>query len=122
MGDADAVRADVLRDAAVPDFVRVAVERIGVSTRASAVFGDPVERDGVTVIPVAKTKWGFGGGSGGDAASNGAGGGGGSIVSPIGFIEVRDGDARFVRIRDIRATALRVGAAAGLVAWAVRRR
>ena len=122
MGDADAVKADVLQEAAVPDFVRAAVERIGVSTSTSAVFGEPVERDGVTVIPVAKTTWGFGGGSGGDAANQGAGGGGGSVVAPIGFIEVRHGDARFVRIRDIRATAVRWGAAAGLLAWTLRRR
>ncbi len=34
------------------------------------VFGDPVERDGVTVIPVARV-WGGGGGGGGSATSPG---------------------------------------------------
>jgi uncharacterized spore protein YtfJ len=40
-------------------------EKIGSSARATAVFGEAVERDGVTVIPVAKARWGFGGGDGG---------------------------------------------------------
>jgi uncharacterized spore protein YtfJ len=40
-------------------------EKIGSSARAAAVFGEAVGRDGVTVIPVAKARWGFGGGDGG---------------------------------------------------------
>ena len=40
-------------------------EKIGSSARATAVFGEAVERDGVIVIPVAKARWGFGGGDGG---------------------------------------------------------
>lgn len=39
--------------------------KIGSSARATAVFGEAVERDGITVIPVAKARWGFGGGDGG---------------------------------------------------------
>ncbi len=39
-------------------------ERLGSTARATAVFGEPVECDGVTVIPVAKARWGFGGGDG----------------------------------------------------------
>ena len=44
-------------------FSRLA-ERLGASASASSVFGEPVERDGVTVIPVARVRWGVGGGSG----------------------------------------------------------
>lgn len=40
-------------------------DRLGSSAHATAVFGGPIERDGVTVIPVAKARWGFGGGDGG---------------------------------------------------------
>jgi uncharacterized spore protein YtfJ len=79
---------------------------------ASAVFGDAVTRDGVTVIPVAKVRWGFGGGSGtgsdhdadgkGDVGE-GAGGGGGVMASPLGYIEIRDGEAVFRRIKDVGA-------------------
>jgi uncharacterized spore protein YtfJ len=104
------------------DVVQRLAQRVGISASASAVFGEPVERSGVTVIPVARSSWGFGGGSGGEAANQGSGGGGGAVVTPIGFIEVRDGDARFVRLRDPWSTALRLGVAAGLLGWMTRRR
>jgi uncharacterized spore protein YtfJ len=122
MPSIDQVRADVSREVEAADFLQRLGERVGLSARASAVFGDPVVRDGVTIVPVAKTTWGFGGGSGGEAANAGSGGGGGGIVSPIGFIEVREREARFVGIRDLRLTALRMAAAAGVIGWLSRRR
>jgi len=79
-------------------FTELLAEKVGGTARASAVFGEPVERQGVTVIPVARAKWGFGGGSGGRNGEEGAGGGGGTIVSPVGYVELRDGEARFQRI------------------------
>jgi uncharacterized spore protein YtfJ len=88
------------------ELVNELLERIGQTVgrraQASAVFGEPVQREGVTVIPVAKARFGFGGGGGagsheGDEGSGG-GGGGGAAVSPIGFIEVRDSGAEFKRI------------------------
>jgi uncharacterized spore protein YtfJ len=51
-------------------------EQLGDSVRASAVFGKPVERDGVTVIPVARARFAFGGGGGSDGTGQGSGGGG----------------------------------------------
>jgi uncharacterized spore protein YtfJ len=51
-------------------------EKIGSSARAAAVFGETVERDGVTVIPVAKARWGFGGGDGGPGGGRRPGRGG----------------------------------------------
>jgi uncharacterized spore protein YtfJ len=121
MASPDQVKAEVSRDVRDADFVQRLAERIGGSTRASAVFGEPVEQSGVTIIPVAKTTWGFGGGSGGDGATQGSGGGGAGIVAPIGFIEIRAGNARFVRIRDLPSTALRLAVAAGFVVWTIRR-
>lgn len=66
-------------------------------TGAGAVYGEPVERGGVTVIPVARTIWTFGGGSGGPPNSErgGAGGGGGGITMPVGYIRIRNGKASF---------------------------
>ena len=79
--------------------------RLGAKASASAVFGEPVVRAGVTVIPVATVRWGFGGGSGsgskageGVDTGEGSGGGGGVMASPVGFIEVRDGSAVFHRV------------------------
>jgi uncharacterized spore protein YtfJ len=75
---------------------------VGQRAQASAVFGEAVQRAGLTVIPVAKARFGFGGGGGtgssdGDEGSGG-GGGGGAAVTPIGFIEVHDDSAQFKRI------------------------
>jgi len=77
-------------------------ESVGKRADASTVFGEPVQREGVTVIPVAKARFGFGGGGGSGrqdgGEGTGGGGGGGASVSPIGFIEVRDSSAVFKRI------------------------
>lgn len=57
-------------------------ERLQDSANARTVFGDPVERDGRTVIPVARVAYGFGGGfgdqQGGAESSEGKGGGTGA--------------------------------------------
>src|SRR3954453_10176996 len=121
MASADEVQAGVSRDVEAGDVAQRIAERVGGRAGASAVFGDAVEQPGVTVIPVAKAKWGFGAGSG-EGVESGSGGGGGAMVSPIGFIEVRHDGARFVPIRDLRTTALQVAAATCLLGWMMRRR
>ena len=59
------------------------------------VFGEPIERDGTTVIPVAKIRTGGGGGGGGGgddhAGGSGEGGGFGVIGKPVGVYVIRDG-------------------------------
>jgi uncharacterized spore protein YtfJ len=103
------------------DLVQQVGERVGALATAKAVYGEPVERGEITVIPVARATWGFGGGSGGDTAQQGAGGGGGGWVQPIGFIEVRPQGAQFKPIRDPRRTALLGAAAATAAALMLRR-
>lgn len=75
-------------------------ERIGARFDASSVFGTPVERDGVTVIPVAAIRLGLGGGGGSDPrkGQDGEGGGGAGSASPAGYIELKDGRSRFVPV------------------------
>jgi uncharacterized spore protein YtfJ len=124
MRSADEVKAEVQTRVEAGEFVERLADRIGASMKSSAVFGEPVERSGITVIPVAKATWGFGGGSGGEAGKEGAGGGGGGFVSPLGYIEVRESGAKFKRIRDPRLLAVAAAAAigvAGLAARAARR-
>lgn len=78
-------------------FERLA-ETLGVSAQAASVFGEAVESEGLTIIPVAKARWGLGGGSGrhGRVRPNeGMGGGGGVIVQPVGYIEMKNGESRF---------------------------
>jgi uncharacterized spore protein YtfJ len=84
-------------DTEATPFGRLA-EKLGVTARASTIFGEAVERDGMTVIPVAKARWGLGGGSGKHGIAGrreGMGGGGGVIVQPVGFIEMSNGESRF---------------------------
>ena len=53
------------------------------------VYGDPIESDGVTIIPAADVRGG--GGGGGDAQNNG-GGGFGVAARPVGVYVVRGGE------------------------------
>jgi uncharacterized spore protein YtfJ len=82
---------------------------IGAHSHADTIFGAPITRDGVTVIPVARVIGGFGAGSGSGAKSKNTaedqtgtgvavGGGGGFMVSPVGMIEIRPEGARFRRL------------------------
>ncbi len=71
--------------------------KVGLSAAASSVFGAPIEQGSVTVIPVARVRYGFGGG--GDSNQNG-GGGGGVIAKPSGYIEIGNGTSKFHRIDD----------------------
>jgi len=98
-------------------------ETVGDHATVSTIFGDPVEREGITVIPVARARFGFGGGGGAGAGAgegSGGGGGGGVSVTPVGYIEVRDGTARFKRILG-PSDLLALFAGASLAALAVRR-
>lgn len=74
------------------------VARTRETMTAGRVFGEPVVRDGVTVIPVARVSGGGGAGSGespaaedGTAAGSGSGGGFGLGVTPAGVFVLRDG-------------------------------
>ena len=97
------------------DLLERLADRVGAAARATAVFGPAVERDEVTVVPVARATWGFGGGSGSDGRDqHGSGGGAGGLVRPIGYIEVDSQGARFRPLRSRRNAALAAGLAAGL--------
>jgi uncharacterized spore protein YtfJ len=69
--------------------------QVGGKAGAKAVFGDAVERDGITVIPVARVRWGVGAGGGQGPDGSGSGGGGGVAADPIGYIEVSSAGATF---------------------------
>ena len=111
---------------AAESFLDRLADRLGVSARASAVFGEPVERGELTVIPVAKVRAGFGGGTGTMPAGEGAregegrGGGGGFIASPLGFIEIGSSGATFRRIQDPVAY-WPLAVAGGIASWLVLR-
>jgi len=59
---------------------------------AKRVFGEPVEKDGLTVIPAAQVIGGGGGGEGHDPkGQEGQGGGFGIIGRPVGAYVIKDG-------------------------------
>jgi uncharacterized spore protein YtfJ len=112
------------RSQLVNDLLERIGQRVGDRAQASAIFGEPVEREGVTVVPVAKARFAFGGGGGGGTHEEregfGRGGGGGVAVTPIGYIEVRDEHSAFKRI-STPADLLALVAAASIALSAVRR-
>ena len=85
-----------------PDrFLNRLAERLATQANTTTVYGQPVEREGVTVIPVAKVQWGLGGGhSNGAAHVEESGGGGGMDILPLGYIEIAGGKSEFRRIYD----------------------
>ena len=62
------------------------------------VFGDPIETDGVTVVPVAKVAGG--GGGGGDSDHNG-GAGFGVMAKPAGVYVIKDGEVTWKPAIDV---------------------
>jgi uncharacterized spore protein YtfJ len=91
------------------------------------VFGDPYERDGVTVIPAATVR-GIGGGGGGKDDHGQEGDGGGFLLSarPAGVYVLKDGDVSWQPAVDVNrivtVAVLGWASVAWLVSRAVRRR
>jgi uncharacterized spore protein YtfJ len=104
--------------------------QIGAHADARAVFANPVSKDGVTVIPVARVFGGYGAGSSQLSGPAAAGAGGGGFgAQPVGFIEIDRHGARFRRIDTpveswfgIAMTALDVARRAGGWAFATYKR
>src|SRR5688572_21536432 len=71
-------------------------ELVGARATVKVVFGEPVRHGDLTVVPVARVRWGFGG-SGGSSegmptgAASGSGGGGGVAADPVGYLELGEG-------------------------------
>jgi uncharacterized spore protein YtfJ len=86
------------------------------------VYGDPYERDGVTVIPAAAIGGGAGGGGGEDAESKQSGGGSGFGLGarPVGAYVIENGAVRWEPATDLTRVIMRgqvVGAVVLLVLW-----
>ena len=95
------------------------IRRIGTiqdEVGASVCFGSPIERDGHTIVPVARVSFGyglgFGGGSGGEGGGGGGGGGGSS--TPVAVIDIAGGDVKITPINDTTRIAL---SSFAFVAW-----
>jgi uncharacterized spore protein YtfJ len=86
------------------------------------VYGDPYERDGVTVIPAAAIGGGAGGGGGEDAESKQSGGGSGFGLGarPVGAYVIENGAVRWEPPTDLTRVIMRgqvVGAVVLIFLW-----
>jgi uncharacterized spore protein YtfJ len=80
------------------------------------VYGEPIERDGVLIIPAANVRGGGGGGS--DAESNG-GGGFGLTARPAGTYVVADGEVTWEPAIDVNRIVLGAQIAGVIIALVV---
>lgn len=91
------------------NFVENVATRLGQSASVKNVYGEPIVRDGRTILPVARVAYGFGGGFGNKGARQalaegekaagpeaGAGGGGGLRACASGVFEITDKGTRFI--------------------------
>jgi uncharacterized spore protein YtfJ len=87
----------------------------------SRVFGEPYERDGVTVIPAASIRGGAGGGAGtkGDTGEEGEGGGFGLTARPAGAYVIANGAVAWQPAVDVNRIVTTAVAGAVLAVWFV---
>ena len=105
-------------------------ETLGSTATVKSVFGEPIQANGKTVVPVAKVAYGFGGGFGAgkhgkkaDQEGEAGGGGGGVRAFPAGVLEITESGTRFIPFTDPRwlAAAFTAGALLGGLILARRR-
>lgn len=96
------------------------------SINVRRVFGDPIDKDGVTLVPVAAVMGGGGGGEGGEGAQQGAGTGFGVRARPVGAYAIRGGEITwqpaFDLMRVITASMIFATLSALMAALFMRRR
>ncbi len=98
----------------LPEMLTQAMEKIRGMTDASTIIGEPISVPGdITIIPVSKVSYGFGGGGSDFAAKSasgknnfGGGVGAGISITPISFLIVSDGNVRMLPIAQAPSTAV----------------
>lgn len=102
----------------VEELLARAGDQIGVRR----VFGEPIERDGAIVVPVAVVMGGGGAGTGEDQqGGHGTGSGFGVYARGIGAYEIRDGRVRYVPAVDLASLGLLALAAVWTLTRVARR-
>jgi uncharacterized spore protein YtfJ len=98
------------------------VEGVRDSATVRKVYGDPIEKDGMTIIPAAAVMGGGGGGEGEGPEQQGVGQGAGYGVRarPIGEYVVRNGDVEWKPSVDVTRVAVAGIALAAVIALTVR--
>jgi uncharacterized spore protein YtfJ len=81
------------------------------------VYGDPIEREGLTIVPAASVR---GGGGGGEDSENNGGGGFGLTARPVGVFVVKGGEVEWEPAVDVSRISM-MGLLVGIVALLVLR-
>ena len=99
------------------------------------VFGEPFEKEGMTIVPVAQVMGGFGGGGPAEtpaatgvtapagtkpAAPTGIGGGFGVVARPMGVFVIREGRVRWVPSVDVTRLVFRMILGAAAILFVLR--
>ena len=106
---------------AVLDTIRDVIDHAGAGT----VFGEPISRDGVTVLPAAKISGGGGGGGGSGPSTEGkdaegTGGGVGVSAKALGVFVIKDGKVRWQPAVDVNKVILGAQIATVFILFALR--
>jgi uncharacterized spore protein YtfJ len=100
----------------VERLLKSTVEELDKLLNPKNVLGEPIERDGATVIPIVSYGFGFGagGGEGGQGAKAGTGGGtgAGGGIKPIGAIIIDANGARVEAVKGAMTSVAQAGAQA----------
>lgn len=81
--------------------VQEVVDRFRDAINVKRVYGEPIQQEGVTLIPAAKVGGGGGGGSGGEGERQGNGSGFGLGADPAGAYVFQGGKARWIPAIDV---------------------
>jgi uncharacterized spore protein YtfJ len=85
--------------------VQEILEKAQDTVTVKRVYGTPIEKEGLTIIPAASISGG--GGGGGGPADTGGGAGYGVHARPVGAFVIKDGDVRWEPAIDATRLALR---------------
>jgi uncharacterized spore protein YtfJ len=92
------------------------MSQVSDAMHARRVFGEPYQQNGITIIPVAAVRGGWGGGGGqGDNQEAGWGGGGGLTARPVGAFVIRGDEVSWRPAVDVDRMIL-VGQIVGAIA------
>lgn len=119
----------------IKSVVQSLAEKVQGKASVSLAFGDPVETQEKTVIPVARVAYGFGAGGSflsklkvpaflrtgesedqsHEASGEGGGAGGGVSVEPIGVLEITKGETKYIPIEQNQLKRIAITLVAGMV-------
>lgn len=90
----------------VKESVQSIIDKLSASADVKRIYGEPIEKNGKTIIPVASISYGVAGGSGKkndhDDQAGGEGTAGGIKAKPVGVLEITDDSTRFIRVDQVQ--------------------